>query len=225
MKSSLLNRRVADYDARSRGLENYTTARDMSLILEKIYRGNLVSEEVSTKCLEILLNQKSKDRIPRYLPQGLRVAHKTGLERTVCHDAGIVFDPNGDFLIVVLTEHSNKNSTSSKVFIGRISQLVYERNNIKDEFFPGQVRNEKQAAAKFFPKKLSVHDIQAFLKNKGLYSGRVDGQMGPVTRAAVKEFQKASNLFPDGIVGAKTSRAILEYAAASEKDMFNTPSR
>ncbi|MFA6636616.1 MAG: serine hydrolase, partial [Candidatus Omnitrophota bacterium] len=66
LQNSRLNRRVADYEARDGGLENYTTPRDMALILDNMYRGKLVSGDASRDCLELLSDPKSRDRIPKY---------------------------------------------------------------------------------------------------------------------------------------------------------------
>ena len=121
-----LARKMMYFKQRKKGIENYTTARDMACILERMYRGQICSSFVSEKCLELLKNQKYNDRIPRKLPEGTLVAHKTGLERGVCHDVGIVFTGEGDYSICVLTRHKNNSSAKSKVFISRLSSLVYE---------------------------------------------------------------------------------------------------
>jgi beta-lactamase class A len=65
------------------------------------------------------------DRIPKYLPVDLTIAHKTGLENSVCHDAGIVFTNKGNFIIVVLTRHANSNSALPKEFIAKVSLHAY----------------------------------------------------------------------------------------------------
>ena len=53
-----------------------------------------------------------------------------------------------------------------------------------------------------------VSQIQSRLKQWGYYTGKVDGVFGIETREAVKKFQKANGLTPDGIVGSKTLAAI-----------------
>lgn len=95
------------------------------MILEKIYRRNLVNKSVSEKCIGLLKLQRITDRIPKYLPVDIVTAHKTGLERGVCHDVGIVFTRRGDFLICVLTKHKDPNSNSTKEFIAKISLHTY----------------------------------------------------------------------------------------------------
>ena len=49
----------------------------------------------------------------------------------------------------------------------------------------------------------SVSQIQTALQNAG-YTLEVDGKMGSQTRAAIKDFQKANELEPDGKVGKRT---------------------
>ena len=53
-----------------------------------------------------------------------------------------------------------------------------------------------------------VKSIQQKLKNWGYYSGAVDGVYGAKTKAAVVSFQKKNGLTADGIVGAKTLKAL-----------------
>jgi peptidoglycan hydrolase-like protein with peptidoglycan-binding domain len=52
--------------------------------------------------------------------------------------------------------------------------------------------------------KPSTNEIQQALKNAGFYQGAVDGKMGPMTREAVKEFQRVHGLTDDGVVGRQT---------------------
>jgi beta-lactamase class A len=126
LRNTNIARLMMDMKSRDRGVENYTTAQDMAVILEDIYCGKIRSKGVSDACLELLKQQKMKDRIPKKLPEGTVVAHKTGLERGVCHDVGIVYTPNGNFLISVLTRHRNPKARLSKKFIADVAKLAYE---------------------------------------------------------------------------------------------------
>ncbi len=53
--------------------------------------------------------------------------------------------------------------------------------------------------------------IQTALKNAGLYSGAIDGKIGPGTRKAIEAFQKDHQLKVDGKVGPKTWLALEPY--------------
>ncbi len=125
LNNTNLARKMMDFRSRKAGIENFTSARDLAYLLEEIYNNRLVNRDFSQKCLEILKRQKIRDRIPAKLPFNTLVAHKTGLERGVCHDAGIVFTPGGDFIVCVLTKHDYKVAKPAKKFISNIALDVY----------------------------------------------------------------------------------------------------
>lgn len=58
-------------------------------------------------------------------------------------------------------------------------------------------------------------EIQQALKNVGLYQGNVDGDIGPKTTAAIKEFQQNNGLTADGKVGRKTWAKLAPYLTAA----------
>jgi len=61
------------------------------------------------------------------------------------------------------------------------------------------------------PYKPTATEIQSALKAAGFYTGTVDGKIGPKTKKAIAEFQKANNLTADGKVGLKTWNALSKY--------------
>lgn len=125
LKNTNLSRKMMDFDDRKKGIENYTTAGEMAYLLEGLYRKQFLNNGESVKCLKLLAQQKINDRIPKKLPEDALVAHKTGLEYGVCHDAGIVFTEKGNFLICVLTRHNNKFAHPAKRFISKIALTAY----------------------------------------------------------------------------------------------------
>ena len=125
LEKTVLRRKMIDFSARNQGTENYTNAAEISELLGKIYYGLCLNPEISEKCLEVLKRQKINDRLPRYLPRDVTVAHKTGLEREVCHDAGIVFTSSGDYIITVLVR-TWVGPKTAKNFIARLSSYFYQ---------------------------------------------------------------------------------------------------
>jgi peptidoglycan hydrolase-like protein with peptidoglycan-binding domain len=61
------------------------------------------------------------------------------------------------------------------------------------------------------PYKPTVGEIQTALHNAGLYTGKIDGKIGPLTKKAIEEFQRANSLKIDGIVGPKTWEVLSKY--------------
>ena len=53
--------------------------------------------------------------------------------------------------------------------------------------------------------------LQLALERAGQMPGALDGIFGAQTAAAVRAFQAANALVPDGIAGAQTHRALLPY--------------
>jgi len=83
------------------------------------------------------------------------------------------------------------------------------------ELKPKEQKNESNIHDEILGSRLNskehIKQVQSFLKKAGFYKGEIDGKMGARTRRAIKEFQKAKKLNPDGIVGPKTWEALSQY--------------
>jgi len=99
-----IERRMMDRSAMSAGRGNWTSAADMETILSAIVADTCVSGEASRQMRRALEAQQIQDRLPRRLPESVRVANKTGNFADVIHDAGIVTWPGGALVITVLTQ-------------------------------------------------------------------------------------------------------------------------
>ena len=64
----------------------------------------------------------------------------------------------------------------------------------------------------------AVKELQTSLKSKGFYKGKIDGDFGPMTEKAVKDFQKTKRIKQDGVVGNTTYK----YLVDMDTDMSNT---
>ena len=62
--------------------------------------------------------------------------------------------------------------------------------------------------------KPTVERIQEALKNAGIYTGAIDGKLGPKTKQAIENFQAKNNLTADGKVGPKTWASLSRYLTA-----------
>lgn len=59
--------------------------------------------------------------------------------------------------------------------------------------------------------RLSLKQIQTALKNAGFYKGSIDGRLGSRTKEAIRNFQKANGLSPDGVAGRQTREKLKIY--------------
>ena len=105
--------------------ENYTTAREMASLMDKIYTGQAVDKVSSEVMLEILKKPKAvASRLAKGMPAGWDIAHKTGLLRQACHDSAIFLTPNGDYAVTVLTGQ-NRSYSQAKDFITKVAKVTF----------------------------------------------------------------------------------------------------
>jgi beta-lactamase class A len=126
-------RGVEDSKAYRQGLNNITSAFDLMKVFEQIALGKAVNKEASQQMVNILLQQFYKDLIPAKLPEGTRVAHKTGWITGVHHDSGIIFLPGGGQLVLVLLSKKATDEPATKQMLATIARLVYDFYVFTDE--------------------------------------------------------------------------------------------
>ena len=126
LKRTKLQRKMMDSVAVKYGRENYTSAQDMLNILELTYKGENIDGYYSKMMLDILKRQQVGGRLNLYLPENTVIAHKTGDLDRLEHDVGIVYLPNCEYIICVLTNETKSNKDGREI-IGNISKLVYDQ--------------------------------------------------------------------------------------------------
>ena len=117
-----VRRGVEDQKAFDKGIINETTARGLLVILQAIAQGRAVSKDASARMIEVLAAQKFNDGIPRGLPAGTKVAHKTGTITRVHHDAAVVYGRR-PCVLVILTRGLEKESDSDAL-MARITRAL-----------------------------------------------------------------------------------------------------
>ena len=122
---------------------NTTTAADVGLLLELILRGASdadaasrlgMTPELCRLALDILSWQKLRGRLPSMLPEGTKVAHKTGTGARCCNDAGIVYREDEPlFILTVYTDSDTPEledglpyTYAASTLIARMARACYE---------------------------------------------------------------------------------------------------
>jgi len=117
-------RGVEDTKAFEAGKSNTTTARALLVLLERIARGEAVSDAASHHMVEILARQEFNDAIPAGVPDEVLVAHKTGNITRIHHDAAIV-EASSPYVVVVLVRGIDDEDESAAL-IAKISSVLYQ---------------------------------------------------------------------------------------------------
>lgn len=73
------------------------------------------------------------------------------------------------------------------------------------------------------PFKPTNKEIQVALKNAGFYKGEIDGDIGPLSKEAIREFQARNNLVIDGRLGPKTWELLSKYLPESDSIETEVP--
>ena len=129
LPQSKLNRVMMDTLAAKQGRENVVTAREMNLLLTRIYRHTILTPALCEQMLGILKRNEDTLTIPHDLPPGTVVAHKTGELTYVRADVGIVYAKSEHraepFVLSVLVQ--GIPTPDAERVIARLARLCFDR--------------------------------------------------------------------------------------------------
>ncbi|MCK9594462.1 MAG: peptidoglycan-binding domain-containing protein [Candidatus Omnitrophica bacterium] len=93
------------------------------------------------------------------------------------------------------------------------TEAALKANQAKLEDAQNKINSQvrKQREEKTVIKVPNAGHIQTALKNAKFYNGDVDGKIGPRTKDAIREFQRANQLNADGVVGSETWAILGKY--------------
>lgn len=86
-----IRRLLFDASANARGIRNSISPGELGRLLEKLYRGEFVSREVSDYAIEVLTQQQIGHKLGGKLGEDVVIAHKTGEDTNLSNDIGIVY--------------------------------------------------------------------------------------------------------------------------------------
>jgi len=133
--STMLRRKMMDFDARILGMDNYTSASDVARFLELLNSGDLISKTYSGIMLDIMKMQMDNSMMKNHLSENIIVASKTGDLPNIKHDVGIVYTKSKEYIFTMLTWDGPSDNYSRDI-IGKVSKITY------DYLISGGMQNE-----------------------------------------------------------------------------------
>ncbi len=117
---------------------NLSSANDMTRLVCMLFEGGIVDGELKETLMRMLLRQQFRDRLPRFLPPGTSVAHKTGTVAGFRNDSGMIHVGPQDHVAVTVFTHWDDRAVKHRpeaeiqrmfevdTAIGRIGRLIFD---------------------------------------------------------------------------------------------------
>ena len=118
-----LARKMYDFDAAKRGVENVMTARETVSLLVRLQRGECEDPATSDAVLAVLEQCQDSTMLRRYLPYATKVPHKTGTLDDARNDAAII--PGNRPVIVAAFTRKLRDTSAAVSWLGMLGWCAY----------------------------------------------------------------------------------------------------
>ncbi len=205
-----------------------TTANDMIKLAEQVYKHDVVSKDACEKMLGHMFACDDKVKVPKLLPAGTKVAHKTGSVTESRTDAGVMETPAGPIAFAILTDKNQdkrwSDDNEGDAFCAQMGLAIYDYFNSKADASTATTATASSMLQVGSEGEL-VMALQRTLnaRIKPSPGMGVDGDFGPETEGNVKKFQTQAGLEPTGIVDTATWKALGPIVSAEEEEQAPEP--
>jgi len=124
MENTKLQRKMMDFKAISEGKNNYTSLKDMLVVMEGLYKDEIINKEISQIAIDIMKNQRDNSMLKRYIQENITIANKTGELDNLNNDVGIFYTKKADYFIGIFVNKAKNNRQACEI-IGKLSKKVY----------------------------------------------------------------------------------------------------
>lgn len=111
--------------------DNSITAVNFRVLLEKLYRGQLLNNTNTKEVLSFMDRTETENRIPAGIGGAEVIYHKTGTLDALTHDGAIVNSGNGEYILAVYTEFLDGDVDERSAVIAEISEVVWGEYNLQ----------------------------------------------------------------------------------------------
>lgn len=121
MNHTVINNLLPDLEG-----TNKTSSEDLSKLLARVERGDLISPRSRDRLLAIMEKTRTRTLLPQGLEKQANIAHKTGDIGTVIGDAGIIDMPTGKRYIGAVFAERAYDNPAGRALIQEFSRTVYQ---------------------------------------------------------------------------------------------------
>ena len=125
LKETILARKMYDFEQAALGKENLCTPREISRLLRLMAEGRISGKSTSMEMLEIMARQQCREKIPLLLPDGIKIANKTGSLTGVTHDVGMVSTPEDEYVLAIMAGDVSDMVAADRA-LAEASKVIYE---------------------------------------------------------------------------------------------------
>lgn len=127
LKDTYLKRKMMDFKAREKGLENLSSSYDLAQCLKTLHNGSFLSRENCNMLVDILRRSQHRDKIPFYIPERewSKIGNKSGNLSGIENDAALINIKKGNFVFVVMSK-SLPNNIYGIVTISRLGKMMWD---------------------------------------------------------------------------------------------------
>jgi beta-lactamase class A len=128
LRETKLRRKMMDLKAAAEGRENVSTPNEMSSLLQALYRGEILNQEMTADFFKVLSTHKDSF-IPRSLPEGFKIANKPGELEGVRNDSGVIFLDKRPYILCVMTTYLRRERDGEEAIsnISRAAWRMFDR--------------------------------------------------------------------------------------------------
>ena len=127
---TLLYEKITSERAMIPALDNRTTPRDMTAMLQQIAAGKAASPESCKAMVELLRENTLESWLEAGIPKGVAVANKAGWIYKVYDEVGIVFHRKRPYAVAILSEGGPANPSKAKPGLKEISAAVWQTQSL-----------------------------------------------------------------------------------------------
>ena len=121
-----LRRKMYDWEAQDRGLENTTSAQDTADLLLAMWQGEQLEPDMRQRLLAIMRRQHYQNKLPFLTADKEQWAHKTGELDDADHDAGFLLLDDDTAVIIALLTRDGRDQQERVQLANKVGKLVYE---------------------------------------------------------------------------------------------------